>query len=343
MGELPASSGRGESAARAFRQTGRIGRETVGLVSDCVRDVVERYNFPPIYGQSCWDEDAIEETVQEFCAAKGRTLEQRLTHIAVQSVGNRDFIAQLREAVANHIRSELRRSQRGRLAMILRELLRKSDDVLQSPKDFFTLRRAETSEITHAAMSDLVAAARAVEDVKVIRWRPDSTNAPPIAERADLLRICVAVLAAASAPVHLSTLIEVLSHRFDLRDAPTTVNIDEIAATVASPLPEAASDRDDRAHAVRIWNQMTVRERQVFPLLADSARDIGAQLGVSKSAVADLKIQVKDTLRCGLPADPGQAELVLHELGRLARLPAVGHVRLTGRSSTLNGGGTVTP
>jgi hypothetical protein len=319
IGESEAAGGRREAAARAFRETGReISGQTLTLVADCVRDVVERHNFPPIYGHACWDPGAVEETVQEFCAAPGRTVQQRLTYIALQSVGEREFIAQLREAVANDIRSELRRSQRGRLAVTLRALLRETEEVVQSPKDFFALHGSVPDTEHVPVTSDLVAAARAVEDVKVIRWRPDATNHPPIAEHADLRRISLAVLAAAGVPVHLSTLIEVLAHRFELRDAPTIVGIDEVADSLAAPEAAATADPAARADALRMWNQMTVRDRQMFPLLAESARDIGAKLGVSKSAAAVLKTQLMETLRCALPTDPEEAHRKWHwiEAGR---------------------------
>jgi hypothetical protein len=307
-------------AVQAFLQTGRVTAQTWDLLRACVRDVVERFNFPPVYGHWRWDERAIEETVQEFCASPGRTIQQRLTHIALQSADHGDFEAQLRAAVANHIRSELRRTQRGRLAVVLREVLASAPEITRAANDTYALRDLPSGGVWAGRESDLIAAAWGVQDLKVIRWRPDAKHDPPVAERGDLQRICVAVLQTAQAAVDFATLVAVLAHRLSLRDSPRVIDIDDVAESLADPqASDVALPLQTRDDALWIWNQMTARERQVLPLLTESARTIAAALGISKSSAAGLINQCREVLRQALPSDRDEATGALQWLQRFAQ------------------------
>lgn len=305
---------------------GEVGREATTLLYLCVRAVALARNFPPPAGHVSWSVDAVQSVAHEFLTGP-RGL-RRLTECALRADDDDSLRRLLEKAVLNHLRDEARRSERGRLARRLRELVLTDDRfgivppgrpgagnvvLLSTPGH----KRDTDGEVYQGLWEDLVPAAFSVRDVTLVRWRPDASREAAPADADSLLRVSETVLQAAGGGMRLPDLAAVVSRRFALGDAPLIVDADDTDEWAAEKDTPGAADPSVvvavEESAARITGQLTRRERSVLALLDSPLRDIAARTGLSKSTVATVATRVRGMLEPLLRDEP-QLEQVLRRV-----------------------------
>lgn len=296
------------SAYAELRDTGRLGPAGVALLYRTVRAVARTSNFPPPEGHSRWDDDAVQAAAHEFLSRERGP--QRLASLVLTATDDASFGRLLTVAVRNALRDVARRTDRAALMRRLTEVLRDDDRLVQVPakrpgEGRWALREHLERPLWQGRLSDLVAAAWSVRDVQVIRWR-SARRRGPVSDGPSLAAVAVAVLRAADGPVDLPVFAEVFEHRFGLTTAPRLVSLDD------EPAPHPALPRSDeiattveiREQAQQIWEQLSDRERQILAHHDAAVRDLAAVLGLGKSAAAEARHRLIETLRSVLSTDP---------------------------------------
>lgn len=303
------------SAWEELRQ-GRLGPDFAMLLYRCVRVAGRAHNFPPPQGQSAWTAEAAIEVGHEFL--RSANIRRRLVEMALLADDDEQLARILTQSVVNFLREQARQTVQGRLIRRLREVLLADDRFVIVPDGVpgagnVMLTNAGTTEPFGGRESDLVAAAFAVKDVTVVRWRPGARRDGPLSDRDSLLRVAVAVLEAARASMRWADLATVIGSRFgvDPRMVPASTPVDDLDGEVTRAQPElftepAAPGEDllRLAAAQAILDQLTDRERLVLAWLGSPIRTIANHTGLAVSTAGILKQRVTDRLRVMLADDP---------------------------------------
>ena len=107
-------------ALEEFRESGKLGPEGVKLLYETVAAVARFGRFPPPYRYASWESDSVAEVAHDFISGE-RSLE-RLAHLYVLATDERSLELLLQEAVRNFLRSQARRTERGRLIRRLQDV-----------------------------------------------------------------------------------------------------------------------------------------------------------------------------------------------------------------------------
>ncbi len=288
----------------------------VAIVEDRAAAVAGR--FPRPDGNE-WNPEDIEDLASDFYASPA------YEHAILMAHDDDSLRALVYTALANLVRSELRRTDRGRLHRRLRELMT-SESFIEHPSKFWR-RDGDPAEPSISTMPDLLAAAWAVE-VTVARWRPDARRNRPFAERSSLVDLLDAVYDLARGAVHVDTLVEVFAHRLGVGSTSVIESLDlveERFAVVSTSGPgeellEQESELDAAVAALELWGQLSPRERLLVPHLGFSARQVADAVGGAKSSVHDAMTRLKEKFRTILrEAEDEDQTKILSELLALAQ------------------------
>lgn len=222
-----------------LRTTGRLGPQGVELLYRTVRQVVRTRNLPPPAGHTAWTGDALKEAAHEVFLGrnKGQRGSARLLLLATTSVNEAVFRSKLWTLVSNDLVSAARKTERGRLAERLKDVIPSLDGV--SIVHGRVVR--EGADALDASFDKLVAALAAVP-VTVPAWDALSMRAAPVADRSSLEALVSAALdVAGSAPFPL--IVDAVAVRLQIQDLPDLMEIDELdgrapstnACVVANP------------------------------------------------------------------------------------------------------------
>jgi hypothetical protein len=275
-------------------------RDYYDLVGRAVRRVLRRRNFPRPGGGE-WDDDARAELRQEFF--------RQDKHVALiaRAANDRHLRASTATAVANMVRSELRKSDRAKLRRRLKEVLEEGEYV-ERPADVWALVGAPAGEVFQGSESELVRVAWDVE-VSVVRWRPDAARSGPDADKPSLVALLRAMLDHAGAGVHLSVLTRVVANRLGVSGLPLFESIDAPVETDSGDpgvQREFASDAGDPAEVFEqsaaqaqleqladlIWDSdLSAREQRFLPFVGEGGRAVEAALGELKKSAADVALK----------------------------------------------------
>lgn len=264
--------------------TGTLGEAGVALLYRTVRQVVRLRNLPPPPGLTAWTPDAVAEAAHDVLVHRRGVA--RLLTLATNSSDEDSFRRQLWQLVANDLNSAGRRTQRGRLAERLRDVLPHADGVSERDGRLH-LDASKGGGTSHGAgdeprYDELVTAAAAVAPV-VPAWNPLSTHAAPVADRDSLVAMIRAVLQRAPSGLPFATLVDVLAARLGVHDAPIGAEhdvLDELAPPAADD-PAATSAARDAAR--RLTAQLTVAQQLVLPYLDETATVVAAQTGLGRT------------------------------------------------------------
>jgi hypothetical protein len=309
-------------------RAGRFPPDAYELVHRTFTAVTWRRNFPPPEGAGGWTPELIQDAVQDFLT--DRTGQGRLSRIALRAGDDAEFKRLLDVAVKNFLIDRVRKGARAKLWRRLNEVLG-ADARFVEVGDSWTLRELPAAERWAGREADLVAAAWRVEDVRVVRWRPDARRDGPVADRTALVAVCAAIIEAAGAPVPLSTLTEVVAQRFNVGAPPLLILVDapELAehpvrlqgavSTEALPSELVGAARvqhpgPERLIAEEIWGQLGEQERMQLPVLDLGVRAQGEVLGLGHSQAAKAAARLKEKLRVllGDEDEPTRQEIVRH-------------------------------
>lgn len=257
-----------------------------------------RGSLPHPEGRS-WDRESdVDELLADYFESPA--YEQAL----IAAVDDDQFAGYVFESLRNLVRARLRRTERGRLLVRLKDVMRKAAYV-QEPSQFWR-RSGDPEEASSTPASVMVEAAWSVDDVRLVRWRPDSQRNSPVAEGSSFLAVLDAVLDAAGGAVHQGVLLDVVAARFGIGPAPVLESLDvpedlEVADTADDGPETAVLDADGELgaadQAAQIWGQLSPREKQLFPRLAETARAVADATGQGKTPVNDAQRRLKAKLR----------------------------------------------
>jgi len=267
------------SAYSELRDTGQLGAEGVRLLYDTVRRVARR--FPPAGGGS-WDSDKYTEAAHDFLTARATSPITTLFALASDEESLRRLLA---TAVLNHFRSVARQSERAKLLRRLNTVLEEDERfVMAGGEDLrprrWSLEGLEDHEEYTGSPEVLREAAWKAQGVAVTRWR--SSTRTYISDRDSIAAFAHAVLTAASGPVTVELLLDIAAHRFDLREPPALIDIDD------TPAAAAVAEQPDEAgvEAEAVWSQLADQERAALPFLDGTVREAAQALGVGKTTAA---------------------------------------------------------
>jgi len=275
---------------------GRIGAQGAQALYDAVLVVAIGRNFPPPEGHATWDKDAVHDTAHEFLAgARGMS---RLVDLAVKSTDDASFRRLLDAAVLNHLRDLARRTDLGRLVVRVKEFLRGDETFVQVPGLGEYWRLAEGPTSPSVVPVDDIKAALSPIPVTIPRWTSEHRHAP-LADHDSLQALIRAALTTAEGALDAADIARALAHRLDHRRVPITVELDvrEGVSEPASPGPDPAEKTVFRAEAVRIFDQLSDRERIIVAWLDVPVRELGAMIGAGKSRAATLRSDLLERLR----------------------------------------------
>lgn len=292
------------SAYSELRDTGQLGEEGVRLLYDTVRRVGRR--FPPPGGGS-WDSDKYLEVAHDFLTSRTNNPIATLFALAADD----DSLSRLLStAVLNYFRSLARQSERAKLLRRINTVLEEDPRFVQAsarPLRWALLGQEDLEEYSGIPQV-LYRAAWHAQGVTVARWR--SATRTYVADRESIAAFAYAVLEAASGPVDLDTLLDVAAHRFDLREPPSLIDIDDVPVDH----PEITEHPDGAmVDAEALWSQLTEQERAALPYLDASVREAARGLGLGKTTAAALLRRLK-TLLADTAGSDGAVIVRLQEL-----------------------------
>jgi hypothetical protein len=295
-----------------FSTSGEIGPATLALLYRTVRAVGSRYSYPTPDGETVWTVDAVQQQAHDFLTGP-RGL-ARITQLHVQATDDETFERLMHAAVRNQFRSDARRTILGKLIRRLNDVLSADPAFVHLPGNLWTLEAPIERPSTTPTPQQLLDAAWAVPNVTIRRWRAEATHQTTGADAPTLTRIAAAVLVAAGGPLPEAEVGRIIGNRLGALELPATLPIDVEEPT---QLPAAADTGAAAAVAYDIWNQLSVREQLLVPVIDSSAREAaeGLKLGASQANTALQR--ARTTLRLALQ-EVDDAESVWHELVAIA-------------------------
>jgi hypothetical protein len=223
-------------------------------------------------------------------------------------------------AVLNHFRSLARQSERAKLLRRLSTVLDEDPRFVitgepdSRPRRWALAGLQDRDEYT-GSPATLRQAAWEAPDVEVARWR--SATRTFIADRDSIAAFAEAVLGAASGPLGTDLLLDVAAHRFDLREPPLLIDIDDTPAVAA----DAEVPAGVGVAAETVWSQLTEQERAALPFLDGTAREAAQALGIGRTTAAAVLRRLK-TLLADMAGDDGGVIVRLQELAMERTPPA---------------------
>jgi hypothetical protein len=228
--------------------------------------------------------------------------------LATTSVNEAVFRSKLWTLVSNDLVSAARKTERGRLAERLKDVIPSLDGV--SIVNGRVVR--EGADALDASFDKLVAALAAVP-VTVPAWDALSMRAAPVADRSSLEALVSAALdVAGSAPFPL--IVDVVAVRLQLQDLPDLMEIDELDGR--APLPDAAEATTIDEAAIQFLSGLTNAQRLVVPYLEDSATEISKQTGLKRTRSWQCVRDVREYIERNL-ATRGDAAAVLRRASEI--------------------------
>lgn len=261
--------------------TGTLGEHGVRLLYRTVRQVVRLRNLPPPPGTAAWTADALAEAAHEVLAT--RTGVTRLVTLAVRSTDEDSFRRQLWQLVANDLTSARRRTERGRLAERVRDVLPHVEGLTEADGGLYLLSDKSDGQDGGALRYDELVTAAASVPMVVPTWNPLSTHSPPVADRDSLVAMIGAVLQQAPGGVLFTELVDVLAARVGVHDAPVSVEHDVLDALAPSAPDDPAETSAARDAARRLLEGLSTAQQLVLPYLDETATVVSEHSGLGRT------------------------------------------------------------
>ncbi len=243
-----------------------------------------------------WTPEHVEDLVSSYYASSA------YQHAVLNAHDDDSLRALVFTGLANLVRADLRRTERGRLHRRVRELLA-PEGFVEGPTKFW--RRADDPESPSTATeSELLEATWSV-DVRMVKWRADAKRNSPFAEKASFIELLEAIYDLAAGALHIDMLVDVLARRLGVGPTSAIEDLDLVeerfvAASDPGPaehLADQERELDAAGAAAELWDQLSRRERELLPHLAATARDAADAVGGGKSAVNEAMKRLKQKIR----------------------------------------------
>ncbi|MFJ4704456.1 hypothetical protein ACIP6I_06295 [Streptomyces anulatus] len=245
--------------------------------------VVRARHHPDPSGRGYWLPDEIQELAHDIIVHKhgGAPFAAYLIAHCTDDLS----IARVMQAMVRHeLADRARRTEKGRLMVRLREVLRSNRFIKAAGgKERYTLAaRADSPNLPTRVLLDsqekMRQAAHLVTDIKLIRWNSEASRRSPIAEKDSIERVMEAALASVESPIELTELADVVADRFGILPAPHIMSWD--SGDAFEPADTSTAEVNAyKPEALLIWSQLEPEERLILPLLGESVRVAAEALG----------------------------------------------------------------
>lgn len=261
--------------------TGSLGEHGVRLLYRTVRQVVRLRNLPPPPGTTAWTADSLDEAAHEVLAT--RTGVARLVTLAARSVDEDSFRRQLWQLVANDLTTAGRRTERGRLAERVRDVLPHVAGLGQADERLYLIGTDLDSCGGETPRYDELIAAAASVPVVTPTWNPLSTHSPPVANRDSLVAMIRAVLSRAHEGLSFAGLVDLLAARLGVHDAPVSAEHDLLDALAPAAADDPAGTSAARDAARQLLERLTTAQQLVLPYLDETVTVAAEHTGLGRT------------------------------------------------------------
>lgn len=292
--------------------TGTLGAAGIALLYTTVGQVARMRGLPPPDGHDRWDDEAVLEAGNEVFAE--RTGAARFFELAVVSHDDVTFRSQLWTTVYRSLVDQGRRTERGRLALRLREELGRLPGCSHIG-DVFVLDDVGAAPAP-VRFDELVDAASRVP-VNIPSWSADAVRQAPFADRDSIVALLRAILELAPDGLRLAEIVEALSVRLGVHDSATPLDHDSLAIHLDAHPANTAATVEDRTAAEELLDQLTPEQQLVLPFLDGTVTDVVNGTGLKRNKAWRVVSELKDRLRELLTAD-GDSAAILREAEQLA-------------------------
>ncbi len=275
------------SAFEELQAFGYLGTECLALISKLVREEVSR--FPALTPAAGWQPADQEDLVGEFLAER---LEKVTANLLALAADNASVGRLLRKSIRNWLVDQARQTAVGAIRRSVEKALAGDSAFEKVPlrePGAGRWRLANSGAMPWSgSAADLLAAARAVPNVRIPPWS-SATRRPPMADRPSIAAVIRAVLTEAAGALEVAQLVEVFVARFPAALDPAT-----------QPLPDAVEhDIPDRDTATP--EELVVAFEEEIDAAAD-ATSIVAMLSPEERAIVR-RIEdvpaIQELLGCG--------------------------------------------
>jgi DNA-binding CsgD family transcriptional regulator len=280
---------------RRLLRAGRLEQDLVDELRAVVSRLVRLRLLPPSYSPyGLWDDEAVDEIFQSWYERRllGRGLQLLLDRAA--SAGAFRRLAE--QSLRQHLLNERARSQAQNLYWRLVRLLEDDDEFrlvrsAERVQDRWWGLGADSAEWSGDERAH-VAAAWALGDFTIIRYRADAKKLSPLLDADELKRFVVGLLGRAQAALTPTLLMRALEQRFDLG----TVDVETIddAAEAVAATGDVAAEVALRDAARAVVAELAPRQLEVLRrTIGDESVDaIGEALGCSVGTVVNERRRV---------------------------------------------------
>lgn len=301
-----------EVSVLADLRDGRSERDGLDLLFRVMQTQLRR--LPVLYVDRQLDDDLVWDFVQDFV---DRRWQRTVAALLAEAVDDESLTRLLHKIGRHWLIDQVRNTDQGSVHRRLKEHLEGNPAFAPVPDGEPGAGRWRLAGTLGSPwggrIDDLVAAAQKIP-AAAVRWS-DPTRRPPIAAAADLTTILRAIMTAADLQsLDLQQLTFVIMRRFPATLDPESRSVDPADDELAGrePTPEVKLLAKVEASGVasaarRVFDQLTVEERRLMPLIIDQ-RAVQKHLGCGRSTAYNRIVKLKALMRelVGPYEDPEQ-------------------------------------
>ncbi len=310
---LTVTQGRIVTAYEELQVTGAVGGETLTLLRRLSGQYTRTHSFPPPQDYDRWSDEAIDYFLATLFSDKGPSF---VFACLVSASDDASLERQLLTTIANHLKDQAKKTDRGKLRRRLDGLMNNDPRFSRIPASQagiagWTLTGGLTTGTT-SDPTDLARAAWSVRGVSITRW--NTAGPTPAGTRHALLTVAEAILAAAKGSLGDEDLARVIQSRFALLEPPkfTELKADENGN-------EPGPRHDDEPHvldttadrAAEVWEDLNPTERSLLPCLGEPDAALSAITGTGPKQTRAIADALAEKLRLATTDDPQRDEVVL--------------------------------
>ena len=264
------------SAFAELQALGHLGPECVELIEKLTREEAAR--FPVLTPAGGWQPADLQDMVSTFLSER---IDRVTANLLALASNDASLGRLLRKSIRHWLIDRARRTGVGFVRRVVEKVLADEHDVEQVPEGEEGAGRWRSAGTSVGpwvgAVDELVAAARAVPNVKIPKWS-STVRRPPIADRASIAAVINAVFAAAEGSLEVAQLVQVFVARFPVVLDPTIVPLpqeieygihDAITLTPEELVIAAEEELDAATSAASVVGMLSPKERQIVRYLDD--------------------------------------------------------------------------
>ncbi|WP_406463145.1 hypothetical protein OH768_47040 [Streptomyces sp. NBC_01622] len=286
-----------------LHELGHIGPVCLSLIYKLIREEARR--LPVLSPPSGWQEADLENLLGDFLADRIEPVTAKLLALARDddSVGKL-----LRTSIRYWLIDCSRKTAVVSVGRALEKVLTDSDALEAVPLGTAGAGRwrlaGTAAQPWSGPVTPLVEAAYAVPNVKIPRWSSETRRAP-VADRASIEAVIIAVLTAASGSMEVAQLVEVFTARFPAVLDPVVVSLPADAGSEitenAQSSPEKIvfariDDAETASRAEEVVSMLSPEEQRMVPYL-DAPGEIQTLLGCGRSQAYHRAARLREKLR----------------------------------------------